>query len=315
LLRRLGRHRPDALHVQWSVLPSLDVRMWRRVQALGIPIVYTAHNLAPHDGAPRDSEAYGRLYRAADAVIVHSARSKAALTGQWDIESDRVQVAPHGPLLEDEAELGRATARARFGMPLDAPIVLFAGLIEPLVGLDDLIQAFATIANELPTARLAIAGKPNVPIEHVENAIAELGLRERVTIDARFLPQSELAAYLCAADVVALPYRDATSSGLFHAARRFGKAIVVTAVGDMAELVVDGESGLLVPPRDPIALASALYRVLSDAALAGRLGHASRRAMHSAGGWDFAAQRTMSAYDAAIGSLAARTRDGRMASG
>ena len=300
LITRVARARPDVVHVQWAVAPELDLRVWELLRRSGVPIAFTAHNLLPHDVRPNDAERYGRLYRAADALIVHGGRTADALAERWGIPRERIVVAPHGPLLEDEPELGRGAARRRLGLQPDAPLVLFAGLIEPYKGLDDLIAAFVSLAHSHPEARLVIAGKPNVPLAAVRAGLAQHGLAEQTILDARFLPQSELAAYLCAADVVALPYREATSSGLLLAARRFGRPVVATAVGDLAELVVDGVSGRVVPPRDPDALAAALDDLVSNPTLAERLGAAGKRAAFEQGGWDLAARRTLGAYRSAM---------------
>ena len=303
LLARVARERPDVVHVQWSVAPGLDVRIWAGLRRLGIPVVYTAHNLLPHDARPGDAERYGRLYRAADTLIVHGERAAATLSERWRVPPARVIVAPHGPLLEEEPELDQAEARRRLGLPVDTPLVLFAGLIEPYKGLDDLIAAFGVLARTHPGARLVIAGKPNVPMASVRTGLDRHGLAERTILDARFLPQSVLAAYLCAADVVALPYREATTSGLLFAARRFARPIVATAVGGLAEQIVDGVSGLLVPPRDPTALAAALDRLLADPSFAAVLGTEGKHATSEDSGWDVAACRTLDAYRAALGSV------------
>src|SRR5262249_55929097 len=153
---------------------------------------------------------------------------------------ERIAVAPHGPLLEQIQPIERQAARRRLGLPPDAEIVLFAGLIEPYKGLADLIAAFGPLAARRPAARLVVAGKPNEPFEPYCRQLRALGLLDRSVLDLRFLPEAELAAYLCAADVVALPYRETTASGLLFAARRFGCPVVATNEGDLAEIVVDG---------------------------------------------------------------------------
>jgi glycosyltransferase involved in cell wall biosynthesis len=295
-LARLMRRRPDVVHVQWSFLPEIDLLLWRLLKRRHVPLVYTAHNLLPHDARPTDAARYGRLYRAANAVVVHSRRSALALHTGWGIPAERITVAPHGPLLEAIAPLERAEARRRLGLPLDAEILLFAGLIEPYKGLADLIAAFGTLAARWPLARLVVAGKPNEPFGAYRQQLHALGLLDRTTVDLRFLPEPELAAHLCAADVVALPYRAATSSGILAAARRFGCPVVATSTGDLAEVIADGESGLLVPPSRPARLGAAIERLLADPALARRLGQAGQEAAFGPAGWGDAALRTVALY-------------------
>jgi glycosyltransferase involved in cell wall biosynthesis len=141
-----------------------------------------------------------------------------------------------------------------------------------------------------------VAGKPNEPFEPYRQQLQSLSLLDRAVLDLRFLPEPELAAYLCAADVVVLPYRATTSSGLLLAARRFGRAVIATEVGDLAELIVDGESGLLVPPASPDRLGAAIERLLADPALAARLGEAGQAAASGPEGWTEAARQTVALY-------------------
>jgi glycosyltransferase involved in cell wall biosynthesis len=296
LVARLARRPPDVLHVQWSLDPALDVWCWRGLRRRGVPVVYTSHNLLPHDARRGDAGRYARLYRAVDAVIVHSRRSAGALVERFGPAPERVAVVPHGPLLEEEPDLDRAEARRRLGLPPSAPLILFAGLIEPYKGLGDLVVAFTGLADAWPAARLVVAGRPNEPFAPYRAALEARGLLDRTHLDLRFLPRADLAAYLCAADVVALPYRHVTTSGVLLAARRFGRPVVATAVGDLAELIQDGENGLLVPPADPPALADALSRLLADPALGARFGAAGRRVALTEHGWDQIARRTLLVY-------------------
>ena len=152
------------------------------------------------------------------------------------------------------------------------------------------------MAGRFPAARLVVAGKPNESFEPYRRQLDQLGLGERATLDLGFLPEARLAAYLCAADVVALPYWAVTSSGVLMAARRFGCAVVATDVGDLSELIVDGESGLLVPPASPPALAHAIERLLLDPPLAARLGEAGQRIAFGAHGDEEVARRTLALY-------------------
>ncbi len=233
--------------------------------------------------------------------MVHSNRSALALQDTWGIPAERISVIPHGPLLEAQRPVERSSARQQLGLPPDAELVLFAGLVEPYKGLADLIAAFGMVAGRRPLARLVVAGKPNEPFAPYQQQLEALGLLDRAVLDLRFLPEAALAAYLCAADVVVLPYRETTSSGLLFAARRFGRAVVATDVGDLGEVVVDGESGLLVPPSSPEPLGSAVERLLTDPALADRLGEAGKRAATGPESWAEAARRTVALYRRLLG--------------
>lgn len=295
LAAALARRPPDVLHVQWSLQPALEAPLWRWLRRRGVRVVYTVHNLRAHD-AVTDDPARTQLYRAADTLMVHSDRSVATLIAGSGVAPERIIVAPHGPLLEDEPVLPPADARRRLRLPPDVPLILFAGLIEPYKGLPDLVAAFIALAPGWPAARLVIAGRPNVSVQPERDRLADAGLSERIHLDLRFLPQFDLAAYLCAADIIVLPYRDTTTSGLLTAARRFGRPVVATDTGDLGAVIADGVDGLLAPPRDPAALARAITRLLADGELRSRLGEAGQRAALERDTWDHAARQTLRAY-------------------
>ena len=298
LLAKMERRRPDVVHVQWSLVPALERRCWVWLRSRGVPIVYTVHNLLPHAARAGDADRFRRLYQAADALVVHTHGSAAALVDSFGVARERITVAPHGPLLEEEPRLTLEEARARLDLPRGAPLVLFAGLIEPYKGLGDLIDAFAQVVLTKPDARLVVAGRPNESFAAYRRLLEQRGLVGRAHLDLRYLRQAELAAYLCAADVVALPYRQTTASGILMAARRFARPVVATRVGDLAEIVEDGVTGLLVPPSDSQALADAVARLLADPVLANRLGAAAYRQASTAQSWSVAARRTLGLYRA-----------------
>lgn len=298
---QLTRQRSDVIHVQWSFQPELDLLIWRRLRARGIPLVYTVHNLVPHDNGPGDDARYGRLYRTADALVVHSQRSAQALQDGWEIPAERISVIPMGPMLEAWPAVPRDEARQLLNLPPDAELILFTGLIESYKGLEDLIAAFVQVAAKRRRARLVIAGKPNEPFAPYEQRLRTFSVLDRTHLDLRFLPESTLAAYLCAADIVVLPYRAVTSSAMLLSARRFGCRIVATDVGDLGEIIRNGETGMLVPPASPEPLAQAIVRMLAAPGVAAELGREGQAEALGPQGWPEAAQRTLTLYRSLLG--------------
>jgi glycosyltransferase involved in cell wall biosynthesis len=148
------------------------------------------------------------------------------------------------------------------------PRALFVGVLEHYKGIDELADAWRIVASRLPEATLHLVGR-GTRREVVERLVAELPDR---TEWAETLPADGVVRALDAATVLVLPSRSEGMGRVLVEAFCRGRGAVASRVGGIVDLVRDGENGLLVPPRDPQALADALHSALSDGALAERLG-------------------------------------------
>lgn len=158
--------------------------------------------------------------------------------------------------------------------------VLYAGRLSPEKGIEDLLA----VADGL---RLVVAG--------------DGPLRPRVPQALGMLPRRELYGHLDRAAVVVFPSRRDGFPVVCAEAMAHGRAVVATAVGGLPDMVVDGETGLLVPPGDPAALRAAIDRLLADPELRQRLGTAARLRIEELCGWDRVIDRILEAYEAAVG--------------
>lgn len=293
--------RPNVIHFQWVMSPIVDVWLIRLLRALGFPVIYTAHNILPHDHHPKHRDMYALLYDNVDKIIVHTETSKhdlLALVPELKTESI---VIPHGILFENLAPHKKHAARELLGLEKDLQIVLFLGVIAPYKGLSVLIEAMAHVLRFLPTAYLIIAGRPNEDISPYVEQVRKLGLEESVQMALRYLPSEELPAYYCAADVVALPYRGIYQSAGLLTAFRFAVPVVATNVGGFKDCVEDGKSGYLVPVDDAGAMAHALLKMLSDPQSRDEMSDYIRTQCKPKFSWSSIANRTMSVYRDTIG--------------
>ncbi len=155
------------------------------------------------------------------------------------------------------------------------PVALFVGVLERYKAVDVLAEAWRLAAPRVPDATLHLVGRGtlgNVP----QQLVADLPGRTRWT---ESLPTEEVAKALDEATVLVLPSRSEGLGRVVVEAFCRGRGVVATRVGGIPDIVEDGTTGLLVPPEDAPALADALVRVLSDRALAERIGAAGRTAV------------------------------------
>lgn len=306
LRRALRRRAPGILHVQWAHLPWLDARLWRDLRRAGWRVAYTIHDVDPLEGSsPGPLRWRARaLGEAADAIVVHDEAARDSLVGRG-VAAARVHVITPGTAAAPERPPTRQAARAALGIPCDAPVVLFLGFVKPYKGLDVLLQSVARLRAELPGIVLLVAGQAMGERTAYDRAIAQLELAATVRWSGAFVPRQALATHLAAADVVALPYLEASSSGVLLEAYAHGRPVVATRVGGLPALVDDGRTGLLVPPRDPAAMASALHELLGDPVRSARMGHDARRRARERHDWASAA----AAHAALYRTLWTRPRD------
>lgn len=208
------------------------------------------HNVFDHEAHPLKDALTHAVLRRADRFAVQNARSAR------EVASERpdapIALVPHPA--EPRAVLpDRDAARGLLGVPLDAPVFLFSGLLRPYKGWDVLLDAFAALRREVPRALLVLAGEPWGEARRLE-AWAPAGVR----LELRYLSERERGLWFAAADAVVCPYRHATGSGIAADALAYGRPVIGSRVEGLADVVEDGHSGLLVPPGDASALARAM---------------------------------------------------------
>ncbi len=152
------------------------------------------------------------------------------------------------------------------------PSALFVGVLERYKGIDELAEAWRIAAPRVPDASLHVVGRGTRRVV-IEELVGDLPEQARWT---EVLSSAGVAQALDGSTVLVLPSRSEGMGRVLLEAFCRGRPVVGSRVGGIADLVRDGETGLLVPPRDPEALAGALVRVLSDRALAERLAGGTR---------------------------------------
>jgi len=149
-------------------------------------------------------------------------------------------------------------AKQSFGFAMEDDVLLFFGYVRKYKGLDILLRAMPAIVRENPRARLLIAGEFYDDPKPYHDLIRDLALEPYVKMINRFIPNEEVAAFYAASDVVMLPYRSATQSGILGIAYGFERPVIITNVGGLAESVEEGKTGFVVVPESSEALVAAV---------------------------------------------------------
>ncbi len=268
---------------------AFDIAGAGLARALGVPLVLEYNGaegwMARHWGGGRlahaalADRAEAANLAAADVVAVVSRALAEELAGRG-VAADKIVVAPNGvDAARFSPAIDGAAVRARLG--LSGTVVGFSGSFGRWHGAELLAAAFARLAPRRTDATLLMIGDGETRAA-AERLLAEAALSGRARFTGAVAPD-DMPAHLAACDVLVspqLPNPDGTpffgSPTKLVEYMAMGRAVVASRLGQMTETVADGETGLLVTPADPAALAAALDRLAADAALRARLGAAAR---------------------------------------
>ncbi|MGV8988315.1 MAG: glycosyltransferase family 4 protein [Cypionkella sp.] len=259
LTRLIRQEKPDVVHVLSNTVlwMNLAVPFWR-----ARPLVTTVHDVRLHPGdsdTARLPDWSPRLMaRQSPDVVVHGKALRGAAIAHFGKPQDHVHILPH-PAIRRYADLARAEGLRPVKTEGTFTILMF-GRIFAYKGLDQLIHAEKLLGQRIPGLRIVVAGRGDDPW----SLSASMGDPERYDIRRGFIEDREVAQLFLDADLVVLPYREASQSGVIPVAATFGKPVVVTDVGELRATVAPNGLGLVVPPGDPQHLADAIAKIAAD---------------------------------------------------
>ena len=295
LIPLLRRERPDVVHAH-NPGAGVAAALARRLARVDTAIVTTYHGVMP-----------GRLGRASKVLAATSdvvvAVAPAATEALVELGLPRERSATVLNAVEPVARRSAPDVRAEFGAE-DAELVVTVGRYAPEKNHALLLAALARLADRRPRLRGLLVGVGELEDE-LRAEVGRLGLDGRVTVTGERADAIDLTA---AADVFAL---SSDWEGLPLAileALALGTPVVSTRVGGIPDAVRHEETGLLVPPRDPEALAAALERVLDDAALREHLSRSGRAFAAAELGEAAMAERYLEIYSSAVAARRATRR-------
>jgi D-inositol-3-phosphate glycosyltransferase len=291
-------------------------------RALGIPAVQLFHALGVtkrrHQGdadtSPPDRIATERaIVRTVDRVIASCPHEVDELVAEYGTAPARIEMIPLGVDCATFQPVERELARLRTGLPLgiDDPVVTYVGRILPRKDVRNVIHALAHLGRIDPDhggrAKLVVVGgesrEPNPAVTpelgELQRLAAELGVADRVFFTGK-RSKEELRLYYGAGDVaVTTPWYEPFGLTPLEA-MACGRPVIGANVGGIAFTVAHGETGLLVPPREPEALAGAIAGLLGDPRRFRTMGRAARKRVEQSFTWPVVAARTAALYDDVI---------------
>ena len=290
--------RADVVHSQGWEVPQLGPLALACLRSTGTPVVQTEHGTF--------DRAQDRLFGTASLARRLSGRLAARTIVHTQADLDRVapllggraRVIPHGEyggLARSGGTAERERARAALGLAPDVPATLMFGQLRSDKGLDDLAEAVARV----PGLQLLVGGQDIGGLSGARERLDALG--GRVSVHEGFLDMRETAQLFAATDTVALPYKQASQSGVLLLAYGFARPVVVYPSGGMVEAVIDGETGWICERPDVESLTDAL----ADSVRAGReeclrRGRAGERLADERFAWPAIARRTAALYEEAL---------------
>ena len=277
--RSIRRLRPDVAHFQAGILN--DPRLLAVAGARPRRYALTIHDTAPHPGAVVRSRLRQLIQRRglmdqAGVIFVHAEALREELIARHRPRPP-VEVVPHGVEAPSAAPLP------------EQPALLFFGRIAPYKGLDTLLDAMPEVWRRVPEVRLTVAGEGKLP----DHPVLE---DRRVELRGEHVPERDVPELYARASCVVLPYRQASQSGVGSLARQYGRAVVTTAVGGLPDLVTP-QSGRVVAPENPAALAEAMLEVVTTPGLARAMGEAAAASVVGDADWASVGELTREAYE------------------
>ncbi len=304
---RFAFSKPDILHAQFLPMISMGLpfEMWflKLAKLRGIKIVYTVHNILPHDSGQHQKAAFQSLYSLADRLICHDEPARNRLVEEFGIDANRVSIVSHGPLFDRVPSASKGRARQRLHIGQEQVMVLWQGILRPYKGVPFLMEAWTEVMRTITSgeAILVIAGTGDEQgVSGIQRQVAAMKCTDTVKLDLRFVSVEEMTELYGDADIVVYPYSAVTTSGALMTGLGQGKAMVATNLPAFSQLLTDNVNALLVEYGNTNTLACALSRLIQDQALRARLGEAARQVSAGRNQWNEIAQQTLACYRSAL---------------
>lgn len=261
-------------------------------------VVITAHDVESFVAALEVPFMSRLAYRFSHGIIAHNKSSQTEVVRYLNVAKTKVKVIPSGNYLHvAERSLSIKEARGRLGISEKAKVLLFFGQIKSVKKLDLLLSAMPKVLQQHPDAILLIAGKTwNTDFSTYQQQIDRLGIEHACISHIRFIPDEELPAYYGCADLVVLPYERIYQSAVVLMAMSYGKAVLVSDLPSMIELINDKVNGFIFHRGDIDSLTKNIVSILNNNYLRNEVASRGLTCMQDDYNWASIGQATAEYY-------------------
>ncbi len=255
--RQIRKEKPDLLIIKYwmpFMAPCFGTIARLAKRNKHTKVVSIVDNMIPHEKHVYDTILSKYFVKPVDAFV---AMSQSVKNDVLKFSQKPCVLSPH-PMFDNFGKpVSREEALQKMNLSADFRYLLYFGIIRHYKGLDLLLEAFADGRLKKFPVKLIVSGEFYEDSKPYLDIIEKHHLHDRIILKTDFVPDCEVANYFCSADLIVLPYRDATQSGVTQIAYHFTKPMLVTNVGGLSEIVPDGKSGYVVTPNSQ-AIADAL---------------------------------------------------------
>ncbi len=297
-LVRCVLERRSIVHFHWFHVGLLELFNIVLSKLLFRKIVITAHDVEAFATGLSVPAFVRTAYGLCDVVVAHNKVSAEELVQKVGVLPGRINIIPHGNYLDVIDEPPAADeCRKKLNISEESKVLLFFGQIKDVKGLDILLEAMSTIIDSCPNVLLVIAGKVwKTDFSKYDELIDRYNIRNSCLLNISYIPDSEVSYYYGAADLLVLPYRRIYQSGVLLMAMSFGKAVVVSDLPGMLEIIDDRETGLVFESENVNALSATIISAFNNPELLKRIAKNGKLLMQNEYDWKIIGESTAALY-------------------
>ncbi|WP_270816566.1 glycosyltransferase family 4 protein [Hungatella effluvii] len=255
--------KPDLIIFQWWHPYFMPCYKIMTCLLKNIKILFVCHNVFPHEPFFLNRFLVRTALKKIDYYLVQSKQDENDLLSIKPNAFYQRTVHPTYNIFKI-TNINKSDSRKLLKLSNDQPVLLFFGFIREYKGLKHLILAMPNIISKHPDVKLLIVGDFSGDKEAYLQIIKEQHVEKYIEIYDGYIPDKDVEKFFSACDLVILPYETATQSGIVQIAYGFEKPVIVSNVGGLPEVVEDGKTGYIIPPKDPDKISDAICKFFSE---------------------------------------------------